>query len=52
MSDLTLFDLTWFQLTWIAAVFFFAFVVRGMSGFGAGMIAVPLLASGVSLLAK
>jgi len=36
--------LSGFQLTWIAAVFFFAFVVRGMSGFGAGMIAVPLLA--------
>jgi uncharacterized protein len=36
--------LTYFQLVWIAAVFFFAFVVRGMSGFGAGMIAVPLLA--------
>lgn len=39
-----MFDLTWFQLAWIAAVFFLAFVVRGMSGFGAGMIAVPLLA--------
>lgn len=37
-------DLTWFQLGWIAAVSFLAFVVRGMSGFGAGMIAVPLLA--------
>ncbi len=36
--------LTLFQLGWIAAVLFFAFVVRGMSGFGAGMIAVPLLA--------
>jgi uncharacterized protein len=36
--------LTAFQLTWIAVVFFFAFVLRGMSGFGAGMIAVPLLA--------
>ncbi|MBX3662013.1 MAG: sulfite exporter TauE/SafE family protein [Burkholderiales bacterium] len=33
-----------FQLAWIAASVFFAFVVRGMSGFGAGMIAVPLLA--------
>jgi uncharacterized membrane protein YfcA len=32
------------QLAWIAGVIFFAFVVRGMSGFGAGMIAVPLLA--------
>lgn len=37
-------ELTLFQLGWIAAVLFFAFVVRGMSGFGAGMIAVPLLA--------
>jgi uncharacterized membrane protein YfcA len=37
-------DLNWFQLAWMAAVFFLAFVVRGMSGFGAGMIAVPLLA--------
>lgn len=36
--------LTLFQLGWVAAVLFFAFVVRGMSGFGAGMIAVPLLA--------
>ncbi len=44
MFDLTLFDLSGFQLAWIAAVFFLAFVVRGMSGFGAGMIAVPLLA--------
>lgn len=44
MPGLTLFDLTAFQLAWIAAVFFFAFVIRGMSGFGAGMIAVPLLA--------
>jgi len=33
-----------FQLAWIAASVFAAFVVRGMSGFGAGMIAVPLLA--------
>lgn len=37
-------ELTWFQIAYIAAVFFFAFIVRGMSGFGAGMIAVPLLA--------
>jgi hypothetical protein len=37
-------ELSYLQLAWIAAVFFFAFVVRGMSGFGAGMIAVPLLA--------
>jgi uncharacterized protein len=33
-----------FQLLWIAGSVFTAFVVRGMSGFGAGMIAVPLLA--------
>jgi uncharacterized membrane protein YfcA len=33
-----------FQLAWIAGSIFIAFVVRGMSGFGAGMIAVPLLA--------
>ncbi len=39
-----MFDLSWFQMAWIATVFFLAFVVRGMSGFGAGMIAVPLLA--------
>jgi uncharacterized protein len=44
MFDPTSFDLNLFQLAWIAAVFFLAFVVRGMSGFGAGMIAVPLLA--------
>ena len=36
--------LSGFQLAWIVGVFFFAFVIRGMSGFGAGMIAVPLLA--------
>lgn len=36
--------LSHFELAWVAGVFFFAFVVRGMSGFGAGMIAVPLLA--------
>ncbi len=39
-----MFDLSGLQLAWVVAVFFFAFVVRGMSGFGAGMIAVPLLA--------
>jgi uncharacterized protein len=33
-----------FQLAWIAGSVFTAFVVRGISGFGAGMIAVPLLA--------
>ena len=32
------------QLALIAAIVFLAFVVRGMSGFGAGLIAVPLLA--------
>lgn len=36
--------LTLFQLGWVAAGLFLAFVVRGMSGFGAGLIAVPLLA--------
>lgn len=39
-----MFDLSGFQLAWVAAVLFLAFVVRGMSGFGAGLIAVPLLA--------
>ncbi len=37
------------QLAWITGVFLFAFFVRGMSGFGAGMIAVPLLAFAVPL---
>ena len=37
-------DLGYAQFAWLAAVIFGAFVVRGMSGFGAGMIAVPLLA--------
>lgn len=37
-------DLSYAQLAWVAVVVFAAFVVRGMSGFGAGMIAVPLLA--------
>lgn len=37
-------DLSYAQFAWVAAVIFAAFVVRGMSGFGAGMIAVPLLA--------
>jgi hypothetical protein len=32
------------ELLWVASVFLFAFIIRGMSGFGAGMIAVPLLA--------
>lgn len=37
-------SLSWIQLAWVAAVVLLAFTVRGMSGFGAGMIAVPLLA--------
>jgi len=37
-------SLGWIQLALIAAIVFFAFIVRGMSGFGAGLIAVPLLA--------
>lgn len=37
-------SLGWMQLVWTAAVILLAFTVRGMSGFGAGMIAVPLLA--------
>jgi hypothetical protein len=32
------------QLLWAAAVVFGAYVVRGMSGFGAGLVATPLLA--------
>ncbi|MBM3343189.1 MAG: sulfite exporter TauE/SafE family protein [Betaproteobacteria bacterium] len=32
------------QLTWAAFVVFGAYVVRGMSGFGAGLVATPLLA--------
>lgn len=32
------------QIGWMAAVFLLAYTVRGMSGFGAGLIAVPLLA--------
>lgn len=37
------------QLGWVALVIFAAFVVRGMSGFGAGLIAVPLLAFAIPL---
>lgn len=37
------------QIAWIAVVIFAAFVVRGMSGFGAGMVAVPLLAFAIPL---
>jgi uncharacterized membrane protein YfcA len=32
------------QVLWAAAVIFLAYVVRGMSGFGAGLVATPLLA--------
>ena len=32
------------QIAWVAASVFTAYVVRGMSGFGAGLIAAPLLA--------
>jgi uncharacterized protein len=32
------------QMAWAAAALFFAFVCRGLSGFGAGLIATPLLA--------
>lgn len=41
--------LSYAQFAWVAAVVFAAFVVRGMSGFGAGMIAVPLLAFAIPL---
>ena len=30
-------------IAWCAAVIFGAFIVRGMSGFGAGLVATPLL---------
>lgn len=42
-------ELSYAQFAWVAAVVFGAFVVRGMSGFGAGMIAVPLLAFAIPL---
>lgn len=42
-------SLSVWQLSWIAVVIFGAFVVRGMSGFGAGMVAVPLLAFAIPL---
>jgi uncharacterized protein len=42
---MTLFErLTLLHMLWIAAAIFGAYVVRGMSGFGAGLIAAPLLA--------
>jgi uncharacterized protein len=37
-------ELTTLQFAWIALAIFGAYVVRGMSGFGAGLIAAPLLA--------
>ena len=37
-------NFTWLQLAWIAASIFLAYVVRGMSGFGAGLITAPMLA--------
>jgi uncharacterized protein len=37
-------QLTAFQWAWIAVAIFGAYIVRGMSGFGAGLIATPLLA--------
>src|SRR5215210_7285200 len=37
-------NLSTLQLIWITAAIFAAYVVRGMSGFGAGLIAAPLLA--------
>jgi hypothetical protein len=36
--------LTWASALWVGASIFAAYVVRGMSGFGAGLIAAPLLA--------
>jgi len=42
-------ELSYAQYAWVAVVVFGAFVVRGMSGFGAGMIAVPLLAFAIPL---
>ena len=37
-------NLSLLQMAWIAASVFAAYVVRGMSGFGAGLIAAPMLA--------
>jgi uncharacterized membrane protein YfcA len=37
-------QLTALQLAWIVVAIFGAYIVRGMSGFGAGLIAAPLLA--------
>lgn len=41
--------LGYLELLWAAASMFAAFTIRGMSGFGAGMIAVPLMAFVVPL---
>lgn len=37
-------NLTLLQVAWIGAAVFLAYIVRGMSGFGAGLVAAPLLA--------
>ena len=37
-------ELTLLQIAWIAAAILIGYIVRGMSGFGAGLIAAPLLA--------
>ena len=37
-------DLTYQQMLWIGVAILAAYVVRGMSGFGAGLVAAPLLA--------
>ena len=37
-------ELTYLQAAWIAFGIFAAYVIRGMSGFGAGLIAAPMLA--------
>ena len=37
-------NLTFLHMAWIAAAVFGAYIVRGMSGFGAGLVAAPLLA--------
>ena len=37
-------DLTIPQMAWIGVSILAAYVVRGMSGFGAGLVAAPLLA--------
>lgn len=37
-------ELTFLQMVWIGASVLFAYIVRGMSGFGAGLVAAPMLA--------